>query len=412
MRRLGADWVIPVDRAPIRDGWVAVDGDHIVALGDAATPDAARLGPLEPLGAVALMPGLVNTHVHLELSWMRGLVPPATGFTKWVRQLFAVRGRATDTAIEPAARHAAEEMRAAGTVAIGDISNSLAVVGVAADAGLRGWVFHEVLGFAATDGARVDETREARRIAAAGQTRFGISIAPHAPYSVSVELFRAVMDEARRLGDAPTSVHLAESPEEVDLIEHGTGPWPGMLRAMGAWRDGWTPPGVSPAAYLDGLGVLGPRTLVVHGVQLSDDDLARLQTREATLVTCPRSNEWVGVGAPPAARFFASGIRVAVGTDSLASVDDLNLFMELAALRRLAPAVPARRILHAATFAGAEALGLDDRLGSLAPGKLADIVAVRLPTLVDDAEEALVTGVTPDRISWACTSRDTISRGV
>lgn len=413
MTRFGAAWVVPIDRAPIRDGWVAVDDGRITALGDGSTPGADRFGPLTALGDVALMPGLVNAHVHLELSWMRGLVPPAASFTNWVRQLFAVRGgeRAADAnAVRRAAADGAREMRATGTVATGDISNGLAVVDVAAAAGLRGWVFHELLGFAAPDGSRVDATRDARRRAATEQSLLGVSIAPHAPYSVSAALFQAIAAEAARL-DAPTSVHLEESPEERELITSGRGEWLRLLRDLGAWRDGWTAPGTSPTAYLDHLDVLGPRTLAVHGVQMDDTDLARLAARGATLVTCPRSNVWVGVGAPPADRFFASGVRVAVGTDSLASVGDLNLFMELDALRHLAPMVPSRRLLHAATLAGAEALGLDHDLGSLTPGKLADIVAVQMPA-VDDVERALVSGVTADRVSWASMSRATMAEGV
>jgi cytosine/adenosine deaminase-related metal-dependent hydrolase len=172
------------------------------------------------------------------------------------------------------------------------------------------------------------------------------------------------------------------------------------LRAIGVWRDDWEPPGCSPVQYLDDLGVLDDRTLIVHGVHLDDAGLARLATLGCTLVTCPRSNRWVGVGAPPIPRFYRSGVRVAVGTDSLASVADLNLFAELADMRWLAPEVPARRLLESATLNGAVALGLEADLGTIAAGKRADLIAVNLPAGVGDVEEYLVRGIQPQQVRW------------
>ena len=143
----------------------------------------------------------------------------------------------------------------------------------------------------------------------------------------------------------------------------------------------------------------------MHGVQLSEIELSRLAAAGATLVTCPRSNRWTGVGDPPASRFYRSGVRVAVGTDSLASVDDLNVFSELAAIRRLAPDVPARALLDSATRAGAEALGFEDAFGTIEPGKLAELIAVRVPAGVADVEEYLVSGIQPSRHSLAPRAR-------
>jgi cytosine/adenosine deaminase-related metal-dependent hydrolase len=127
-------------------------------------------------------------------------------------------------------------------------------------------------------------------------------------------------------------------------------------------------------------------------VHLTDGELSRLAAAGATVVACPRSNRWTGAGEPPVGRFYASGVRVAVGTDSLASVDDLNLFAELAEMRRLAPGVPAARILESATLAGATALGFDADFGSIGLGKRAQLLAVRLPAGVAHVEEYLVSG--------------------
>jgi cytosine/adenosine deaminase-related metal-dependent hydrolase len=405
MIRLGAAWVVPVDQRPIRDGWVAVDGDRIVAVGQGHSAEAMAFGPVRDLGQVALMPGLVNAHVHLELSWLRDRVPPAADFTTWITGLFAARGgaveRPDDPGVTSAALAGAREAREFGTVAVGDISNSLAAVDAIAASGMHGLVFHELLGFKETTGALVERSRAVRAEAAARSPRVRISVAPHAPYSVSRELFQAIREEVTSSAEPITSVHVGESPEEVELLASGSGPWAQLLRRIGAWREGWVAPGLGPVEYLDQLGVIDARTLIVHGVQLGEDSLARLHERGATLVTCPRSNQWVGVGAPPIERFYLSGVPVAIGTDSLASVSDLNLFAEMKEMRWLAPGVPARRIIESATLVGARALGMDHRFGTLSPGKHAEIVAVSLPDDLEDVEDHLVSGVSAAAVSWA-----------
>jgi 5-methylthioadenosine/S-adenosylhomocysteine deaminase len=152
--------------------------------------------------------------------------------------------------------------------------------------------------------------------------------------------------------------------------------------------------------YLDRLGMVDEHLIAIHGVQFTDAELTRLAAAGATLVTCPRSNRWTGAGLPPIDRFYASGVSVAVGTDSLASVENLNLFAELAEMRRLAPGVPARRILESATLTGATALGFASELGSIEPGKRAQLFAVRVPAGVTDVEQYLVGGVEPSEVRW------------
>ena len=200
-------------------------------------------------------------------------------------------------------------------------------------------------------------------------------------------------------------MHLAESPEECELLAQGTGAWRARLEDLQAWDPTWVPPGCSPVEYLDRLRFQGDDTLVVHGVHLTDGDLGRLAARRAVLVTCPRSNRHVGAGDPPIARYYAAGLRVAVGTDSLASAPDLNVFGELAAMRALAPGVPASRLLESATCVGAEALGFDG-YGTIAPGTpAAALIAVEVPESVNDVEEYLVSGIPPDRVRWPMDQR-------
>ena len=403
-----AAWVVPVAGPPIRNGWVAVGEDRISALG----PRDALVGRADAvvdLGDVALLPGLVNAHAHLELSWARGRVPPAGAMPKWVRALLRARAEASADDPDPVGA-ALEEMRACGTVAVGDVGNTVAAHGALARCPLEAVWFHELVGFLGHRAPQLLREAEARVEALPPSPHVRPRLAAHAPYSVSPALLREV--GRRREGGAgrPTTVHVGESVEEVQFLRDGTGAWRALLEDLGSWDPEWQPPAVGPVEYLAALGVLGPGAMAVHGVQLGPAELDTLASLEVTLVTCPRSNRWTGAGDPPVADFYASGARVALGTDSLASVPDLNLFAEMAALRELAPMVPAARLLESATIQGARALGLEDEFGSLEPGKRAAIVSVALAAAVDDIEGHLVSGVDPSRLGWVPVPADVDSR--
>lgn len=407
MIRYHASWILPIAEPPIADGWIVADRGRIVAYGayGAVTrraPSHAETGEVD-LGHVAVLPGLVNAHTHLELSYLRDEIPPASSFITWIRAVMAARRqRPSPTApqILEAMALAIAESAACGTVLIGDISNTLVSFAALARSPLAAVVFFEVLGFNVTDAdALVDHA--CRDIEALGPAdRVRTSLAAHAPYSVAPLVFRAIRKAVDRNPFAPYSVHLSESVEEVDFIRRGGGPWRQLLEEVGAWNWAWTAPGVSPVQFLDDSGFLGPRALAVHGVQMTPADLSLLASRGATLVTCPRSNGHTGAGAPPIEDFYASGVHVAIGTDSLASAPDLSIFAELATLRALAPSAPAARLLASATVEGARALGFDADYGTIEPGKSARLVAVDLPAGTRDVEEYLVSGIHSDQIRW------------
>jgi aminodeoxyfutalosine deaminase len=389
-----AAWVLPIAGPPVPNGWVHVDGQRVQAVGGA--PDAAPAGvEVVDLGRAAILPGLVNAHTHLELSWMAGRVPPSDAMPAWAAALIALRQTVPsdpEAPIEAAVRDA----RAAGTSLVGDVTNTLGAYGPLLDSELAAAVFLEVLGFNAADPGRVLDSARRRIDDLLAVAWLRPSVVPHAPYSVSPELFRAIA----AAGHGPLSVHVGESADEVQFLADGTGAWRELLGRLGAWSDRWAAPACRPVEYLDRLGLVSERLLAVHCVQADERELARLAAAGATIVTCPRSNRWTGAGSPPIEQFYASGARVAIGTDSLASVEDLNLFAELAAVRRLAPGVPAGRLLASATLAGAEALGFAEQYGSIEPGKHADLIAVAIPGDVEDVEEWLLGGVEPDAIRW------------
>jgi cytosine/adenosine deaminase-related metal-dependent hydrolase len=390
-------WLLPIDRRPIEGGWIEVLDGRITRLGEGRPPAHAR-----ELGDVAILPGLVNAHTHLELSWMAGLVPPAESFVEWVTRLLDRRrqgGPASSDLVE-SIFDGIRAAQAAGTVLVGDVANGLLTPGLMAQAGMSGVVFHEVLGFNAIDPATiVAEARaalaraltDAERVAV-GRTVVRGRVAAHATYSVAPALIRQIARGGAD-DDVPLSVHLSESVEELEFLTSGSGPMRQLLERLGVWTDRWTPPGVGPAAYLDRLGYLRGGTLVVHGVHLDESELELLVRRHAVLVVCPRSNVWVGSGLPRLSHYIAAGLRVAVGTDSLASAPSLNVFDELAELRRIAPDVAASTLLESATRVGAEALGFGDTFGTLAPGRSGQVIGVDVPADVTDVEEYLVGGV-------------------
>ena len=390
MIRYRAEWVLPISRPPIHGGVVGVDRDRITSVG------AHDGGEAEDLGSVAILPGLVNAHMHLELSWMRNAVPPAPSMPQWASQLMALRRTVSHEPPQPIVE-AIAEAHGSGTCLVGDVTNTFATFEPLLDSELSAALFRELLGFSAPDPDAVIAAVEQQIAELTPIEWLRPCVVPHAPYSVSPALLRAI---ARANRGRPLSIHLGESAQEVEFLRDGTGEWRALLESLGVWNPAWRAPGCGPVDYLDRLGMVDERLVAVHAVQLVDAELARLASARATVVTCPRSNQWTGAGTPPIERFYASGVRVAVGTDSLASVADLNLFAELAAVRRLAPSVPATSVLHSATLAGAEALGFDADFGSLEPGKCAQILAVRVPAGVADVEEYLVGGIDPADIAW------------
>jgi cytosine/adenosine deaminase-related metal-dependent hydrolase len=397
MIRYVSDWVVPVTAPPLSPGWVDVERGRILEVGS-ADPGGVPASSVRELGATAIMPALVNAHTHLELSVLKGKVPPAATMPEWVGRLLKRRAE-IGVLTEAPIGEALSEVRASGTGLLGDIGNTTIAAPSLSQADMPVRLFREVVAFPSEAsgeavGTAIDDLRHTRET-------YGLAagIAAHAPYSVGVSAFAALDAAAREVGGLVRCIHLAESPEELEFLRSGTGAWRTLLENLGRWEENWVAPQCGPVEFLERMRWLQPGGIVVHGVQLTDDELVRLADLDVTLVTCPRSNVWTGVGEPPIERFFRSGVRLAVGTDSLASAPDLNLFSELALMRRLAPTVPGRRLLECATGHGARALGFAGECGALVPGARAPI-AVSVPARLDDVEEYLVSGIQPEQVDW------------
>jgi cytosine/adenosine deaminase-related metal-dependent hydrolase len=344
------------------DAALALDGDHIVAVGPRAEIEA-RFGRGEHLDAV-LFPALVNAHTHLELSHLHRRIPGGEGLAAWIQLL--ISARASDPHAGAALDDALFALEEAGVAAVGEVTNTLLALPSLSRAGVAGTLYHEVFGFS---GARIEvalaQARAVRASAPPPGAALSIAPSPHAVYSTRPN----VLAELLRAG--PASIHLAEDPAERRFCSEMAGPLAELVRALGATD--LRPLGRSAVACA--APHLGPRSLAVHCVDLDEEDLADLARSGATAVLCPRSNLHIGGRTADLPRLLEAGIPLAVGTDSLASAPSLSPLGELAALARAFPQVPASLLLPLA-WNGA-AVGAP-AVGRLAAGRAPGIVAAPL----------------------------------
>ncbi len=366
LRVVSAPWVMTGGEA-LPDGAVALDGDRVVAVGPRAEVEA-RHGRGERLDAV-LLPALVNAHLHLELSHMKGWVAGGEGLPAWIQLFVASRPRTRPGEPEQAMAMAAEDLVRAGVAAVGDITNTLASLRPLADARIAGTLFHEVFGFPPHRfEAALAAAREARAVAGPPPAGLRVVESPHAIYSTNAEALRALL----RAG--PGSLHLAEDPaERAFCATEAGGAFGRMYASLGATFQALRVTGRSPVAAV--AADLRPHHLVVHAVDLDDEDVAQLAATGATVVLCPRSNRYILGKLPRLAALLAAGVPMAVGTDSLASSPSLAPLAELAVLRAAFPDVPAARLLPLA-WNGA-AVGAP-HVGRLAPGAAPGLLAAPL----------------------------------
>ncbi len=396
MMRYHARWVCPISSAPFSDGTVAVERGRIAYVGPRSA--APHGGDETDLGDVILMPGLVNAHCHLELTAMRGFLD-GLAFREWIVRLTSAR-RAVLNAdmLLDAARLGIVEGLQHGITTFADTGDSGSGFDAMLEQRVRGICYREVFGpdpLQCEDAiAALKDKVDAMQRRATSMVRVGVS--PHAPYTVSDDLYRATVALARAR-DLPLAVHIAESALESELVEQGRGTFADGLRARGI---AVVPRARSPIALMDALGVLGTRPLLIHCVRVDADDIAAIAGHDCAVAHCPASNAKFGHGIAPLASLLHANVRVGLGTDSVASNDRMDLLDEsrLAALfantrEERHDALAAERALCLATIGGAHALGMQGDIGTLEVGKAADIAAFRMPAFrapVHDPVAALV----------------------
>lgn len=353
-----ARWVVADADTILPDGYVVESGGMIRKVGAGRPPVVDRT---VDHGEVALLPGLINAHVHLELTALADRVSAEDGFEAWVRSLLAAREAAGEAALRAGAAEGAAELRDSGCAAVGEVTTLGITWEALTEAGLDGVWFREFLGGEIP-------SAEALRDRTAGD--LSASVAGHAPHTTSPELLQRLRKTALERG-LPFSLHLAESEAEVEFLTTGRGDWADFLAERGIDVSGWGLPARRPLDHADRLGLLGPGTLLVHLLRADAADFRRVQERGAAACVCPRSNDRLHGRLPDLGAMFRAGLRPALGTDGRASVDSLNLFDEMAFAAGQFSGIPPARIFDMATRNGAAALGLADRFGTLAPGRRA-----------------------------------------
>jgi cytosine/adenosine deaminase-related metal-dependent hydrolase len=379
MLAVHADAIVTGDAETLRDAAVIVDDTGtVVEVGPASTVVPRHTGvPVTRVRGVVL-PGLVNAHTHLELSALRGRAPGGAGFVPWVEQLIGVRAEMRPEEDGDAIGKAVDELDAYGTVAVGEVTNSLAAVRTLARRGFVGCVFHEVFGVerAAAEGRAAGLARLVEENVGAWPTP-ELAYAPtaHTLYTTHPDVVRRLLREARDRG-VRASLHLAEHPAERRFLEHGDGPVTDWYESrLKLRRDLLEWPGRSPVAFADDLGALGPHVLAVHLTDARPDELDLVARRGSQVVFCPRSNLFIETRLPPLLAIRAAGIAPGLGTDSLASNASLDVLAEARALADRFSTVPAGELLRMATWGGARALGRSD-VGRIAPGARPGLFAI------------------------------------
>ena len=407
VRVLAADWVVPVGDDPIERGAVAIEAGEIRAVGAlrdviAAHPSAV----VEQHDGCVLAPGFVNLHTHLEYAGYGGF-GDGLAFGPWLDVHIERKARQLEGDALLLARLGALEAMRGGATTVVDASFSGAAVAAMSELGLRGVVALEVFGGTGDDPVPIADRLEARveRAGADAGPLVELAVSPHAPYTVSPELYAEVVRRARAAGRRVVT-HIAESRHELASLMRGEG----LLadRSRRAWV---APYGRHPVAELVGRDLLGPETVVAHAVLVEQAEIELLAASGASVAHCPRSNALLGCGVAPLAALQRAGVRVGLGTDGPSSALDLDAFAELRAailVQRATSGDPSALgtadALRLATLGGAEALGLQAAIGSLAVGKRADLIAVQLDDTAfwpcDDPIAALVLAGSGDRVKF------------
>ncbi len=392
---LRARYVFPVTGDPIRDGTVTILDDRILALGN----DPG--GEFRDLGNVAILPGLVNAHTHLELSDLaQPLGLPGMGFVDWIQEVIDHRRNRTESAGRAVAKGLAECARL-GTTAVGEIAQPGWSAEPFREAGLDATVFLELIALNADRVREVLALAQSHVNAGQGTGVWHAGVSPHAPYTTMMPLVlgAAVLSSDARV---PLAFHLAESKEEVQFTQSRSGAlWDFVLRVVGPDQArylgrlperGWVPE--IARAY---------RALLIHGNYLDEEAMRILASHSdhMAVVYCPRTHAYFGHDPYPLEAMLRAGVTMALGTDSRASSPDLSMLAEMRFAAQRHPSVPTSTILRMGTRLAAEALGRAEDIGSLSPTKRADLAIVRLPNRdAADPYELLFDSAEPVVATW------------
>ncbi len=388
MKILSAEYVLPIVDKPFNNGAVVVENDKIIEVGKKQKlvekfPQATH----ENFGKSVIMPGLVNCHSHLEITLMRGFLDEFDDdFSSWLLKLTKVRAeKLTDKDIEVAAMLGASEGVRAGVTCFGDIGRwGKAGFNALKKNGLRGILFQETE-FSPDNKSSVEDFEKLKEkflsLKSLETNLVKTGISPHAPYTVSRELFERIAEYAIAT-DIKTTIHASESAQEQNLMQNGEGFFAEIYKKQNV---NWESPKCSTIEYLSQIGVLDAKPLLAHCVKVSESDIKLIAESGSRIAHCPKSNAKFGHGIATFEEFLNQKIPVGFGSDSMASNNTCDILEEARFATLLARTLESKsRFLHAkeiietATLGGAKALGLENEIGTIEAGKQADIIVISL----------------------------------
>jgi cytosine/adenosine deaminase-related metal-dependent hydrolase len=411
-----ARWMLPITSPPIEYGAVAIESDRIAAAGSFTEvrrkfPDA----PVKDLGEAAILPGLVNVHTHLELTAFRGRLEEPR-FQRWIFELVLLKaGRLAAADLIASAQLGCIEAIRSGITTLADTSDASAPMAALIESGQRGVVFQECFGpkpeqaQESLDQLKAKLEAHDRSLARAGseaRARLSVGISPHAPYSVAQTLYqlatRFALDHK-----LDVAIHAAESTDEANLMRDGGGAFGDSLRRRGIIPSGM---GISTVRYFDRLGVLDAAPLLIHCVTVDQEEIVMMAERGARVAHCPKSNAKFGHGIAPLIELRRAGVRLGLGTDSVASNNTCDLLEEARlcsllhrAAHKDATVCTAEEMLRLMTIDGARVLNMADKIGSLETGKQADLIAIDLQRVHNNPYYDPATA-----IIFSCSARDVV----
>jgi cytosine/adenosine deaminase-related metal-dependent hydrolase len=361
---------------PVMNGAIVIVRDRIAAVGPAERIVKHYPGHrLYRFENAVLMPGLVNLHAHLELPPLLDAVR-ALAFPDWVLNLVRAKKNLTFSDYAVAAAQNIKTLIQSGTTTVGEICTHGASPELLKRSGLRAVVFHEIVSMGPSSLVSRPSSFFLRP-SSSNPVQFGLS--PHAPHTVSEAMLLRIGETSRKK-NLRLAMHVAESKDEIRLLQGEKSGFERLYRAAG-WDLAWAPSADSPVQYLHRLRLLNKNFLAVHAVHVTDRDIRLIKNSHTSVAHCPRSNRETHVGKMSLRKFLDAEIIVGIGTDSLASSPSLNMWDEMRYAYRVhrRNGVSAVDIFRLATTGGAAALGMGKDIGTIEPGKKADVIAISLP---------------------------------
>lgn len=408
---ISAKWLLPINSKPIENGSIVINDGIIKEIGptEAIQKKYKKLSHLD-MGLSAIMPGLVDCHTHLEYSVFRGVCDDLP-FGQWKVQQQEKSRLLSEKDWLVSAKLGAQETLRSGITTIADITDTGASLDATIEAGLRGLIFYEVTGLK-HDKKSLDKAEKGidNWQAKAKGSLVNIGISPHAAYTTAPELLR----EASALATSKkllNCIHVSGSADEYQFVKYGSGPLAHRFKELSGWQEVlWQPMGTSPVKYLEQWDVFAAPTIAVHCIHVDEQDLDILSKNKVKVVHCPSCAAKLGMGVAPLRKFKQRKLQLGLGTDSPASNNTMDLFEEMRlglllqrATNQSTEGLAAKDFIHMATLGGAQVLGLQKEIGSLEPGKKADITVLDL-----SQSYQLPAGDPYSAIVYTCSSADVL----